>query len=202
MTTKILVWDRIVRTGHWLLAASFIVAYVSAESERWRLIHVVSGGLVFAVVVLRIAWGLFGSQHARFVNFLHSPARAITYLKSLASKNPEHHTGHNPAGGWAVIGLLSLSLLASITGWMAYNNLGGARLGQWHELAAKLCLSLVFVHVIAVIASSYLHQENLISAMLTGKRLSNVTGRINDISGWGLLLYALLVAALTLAVLA
>jgi cytochrome b len=179
--SPILVWDRIVRLSHWLLAASFIVAYFSAESERWRLVHVVSGCLVFAVVFMRVVWGVMGTRHALFANFLRAPRFAIAYLKSLATPNPEHHTGHNPAGGWAVIGLLGLSAIASITGWMAYNNLGGTQLGEWHELASKLALLLVIVHVAAVVLSSYLHKENLLLAMLTGLRRGDLGERIKEV---------------------
>jgi cytochrome b len=181
MTTKILVWDRIVRLGHWLLAISFIVAYVSAESERWRLVHAVSGCLVLAAVAMRLLWGIAGTRHALFTSFVRAPKHAISYLKSLASPHPEHHTGHNPAGGWAVIGLLALSAAASITGWMAYNNVGGAKLGQWHELASNLALLLVIVHVGAVVVSSYLHKENLLKAMLTGLRRGDLRERVKEV---------------------
>jgi cytochrome b len=197
MNTKILVWDCIVRVGHWLLAGSFIVAYLSAESERWRILHVVSGCLVFAAVVMRVLWGIIGSRHARFTNFVSAPKHAIAYLKSLASRHPEPHTGHNPAGGWAVMGLLSLSLLASITGWMAYNNMGGTKLGEWHELAANLALLLVIIHVAAVLISSYLHKENLPAAMFTGLRKGSLGDRIKEVSLVGALLYFSVLISIT-----
>jgi cytochrome b len=199
MATKIVVWDRIVRLGHWVLVVSFIVAYASAESERWRLVHVSSGCLVFAAVVMRVVWGVIGTHHARFVSFISAPKRAITYLKSLATPRPEHHTGHNPAGGWAVVGLLGLSLLASITGWMAYNNVGGAKLGQWHELASNLALALVIVHVAAVVISSYLHKENLWMAMLTGFRQGQLSERIQDVGFMRVGLYFVILGLLAYA---
>ncbi len=199
MNTKILIWDRIVRLGHWLLACSFIVAYMSAESERWRVVHVVSGCLVFAAVIMRVVWGFVGSYHARFINFVRHPKHAWAYLKSLTNKKPEHHEGHNPAGGWAVLGLLSLSLLASVTGWMAYNNLGGTKLSEWHELASNLAVLLVIVHVFAVIVSSYLHRENLITSMFTGLRHGNLSARIKDARAASIFLYFLVVACIAYA---
>jgi cytochrome b len=195
-TTKILVWDRVVRLGHWLLATSFIVAYVSAESERWRLVHVVSGCLVFATAAMRMVWGVIGTRHALFASFVSALGHAIAYLKSLATPCPEHHTGHNPAGGWAVVGLLGLSLLASITGWMAYNNVGGAKLGQWHELASNLALLLVIVHVAAVVLSSYLHKENLLVAMFTGLRCGKLSERIQEVGTVRVGLYFVTLAVL------
>jgi cytochrome b len=199
MNTKILIWDRIVRAGHWLLACSFMTAYMSAESERWRVVHVVSGCLVFATVIMRVVWGFVGSYHARFINFVRHPKHAWTYLKSLILEKPEHHEGHNPAGGWAVLGLLGLSLLASVTGWMTYNNVGGAKLSEGHEFASNLAVLLVIVHVLAVIASSYLHRENLITSMFTGLRPGNLTARIRDTSTASICLYFLVLACIAYA---
>jgi cytochrome b len=39
-----------------------------------------------------------------------------------------------------------------------------------HEISANLMLFLIFLHVLAVVISSRLHQENLIKAMITGKK--------------------------------
>ena len=36
----VLVWDFPVRVFHWLLALNFAVAWFTAESETWRLVHV------------------------------------------------------------------------------------------------------------------------------------------------------------------
>ena len=43
-------------------------------------------------------------RHARFSDFLRSPAAALRYLRGL---EPER-AGHNPAGGWSVIAMLAL----------------------------------------------------------------------------------------------
>ena len=37
---KVLIWDAPVRVFHWLMVLSFAGAYLTAESERWRLVHV------------------------------------------------------------------------------------------------------------------------------------------------------------------
>ena len=108
----VLVWDAPVRVFHWLLAASFVGAYITAESERWRLVHVTLGYTVGALVVFRLLWGLVGTRHARFSAFVRGPAAVAAYLRSLPGGGGEHPVGHNPAGGWAIVGLLTLAALS------------------------------------------------------------------------------------------
>lgn len=73
---NVLVWDLPVRIFHWLLAASFAGAWLTAGHERWMLVHVTLGCTVLALAVLRVAWGLVGTRHARFGDFVAAPAAA------------------------------------------------------------------------------------------------------------------------------
>ena len=41
--SSILVWDAPVRVFHWLMVLCFAGAYLTAESEKWRLVHVTLG---------------------------------------------------------------------------------------------------------------------------------------------------------------
>lgn len=165
---KVLVWDLPVRVFHWLLAASFAGAWLTAEHERWRLLHVTLGCTVLALAVLRIAWGIVGSPHARFAAFVRGPGAVVRYLGGLARGKPQHYLGHNPAGGLAIVALLALAIAAAAAGLATYT-LGDA----WedvHETLANLMLGLVGVHVAAVVASCWLHRENLVHAMFTGRK--------------------------------
>lgn len=166
--TPIHVWDWVVRVGHWTLACAFLTAYFTAESESLRLIHTTSGLVALAVVLFRIVWGFVGSRHALFINFIRSPKEAMTYLKHLRRATPDHHTGHNPAGGWAVIALLGLTALTAAAGLANYNEWGGHMMEKAHGVLANLSLGLVIVHVLAVAVSSWLHRENLLNPMFTG----------------------------------
>lgn len=167
---KVLVWDAPVRVAHWLMALSFFGAYLTAESERWRLLHVTLGYTMAALVLFRIVWGLVGTRHARFSNFVRGPKAALRYLGSLVSGKPEHHTGHNPAGALAILALLALALGTAASGWALYNEIGGDVLEEVHEVLANSMLALVGVHVAAVLLSSWLHRENLVGAMISGRK--------------------------------
>ncbi|NEX62362.1 cytochrome b/b6 domain-containing protein [Noviherbaspirillum galbum] len=163
----ILVWDAPVRVFHWLLVLSFAGAYLTAESERWHLVHITLGYTMGGLVAFRIVWGLVGSRYARFTDFVKPVAAVRRYVASLLARKPEHHVGHNPAGGLAILGLLVLAIAVTVTGW-ATDNDAREWMEEAHEAAANVMLGLVALHVAAVIGSSWLHRENLVGAMLHG----------------------------------
>lgn len=169
-TGQVLVWDLPVRIFHWLLALSFAGAFLTAESERWRLVHVTLGYTVAGLVVFRLLWGLVGTRHARFASFVRGPKAAARYLRSLLGGRPEHHAGHNPAGALAIVALLALALAITASGWATYNEIGGEWFEELHEGAANAMLALVGVHIAAVLFSSLLHRENLVRAMFNGRK--------------------------------
>lgn len=167
---RTLVWDAPVRVFHWLLVLSFAGAWLTAESERWRMVHVTLGYTMAGLVAFRVLWGLFGTRHARFTDFVRGPAAVAAYLKSLLRGRPEHHAGHNPAGALAIVALLLVAVAVPATGWALFNEIGGEWLEDVHEGVANAMLALVAVHVAAVAIGSWLHRENLVAAMITGRK--------------------------------
>jgi len=193
MNTKqsILVWDIPTRLFHWLLALSFVGAFVTAESERARDLHLLFGYTLLGLIGFRLLWGLVGTRYARFRSFLFRPTAVRDYLASLLTRNPRHYLGHNPAGSLAVFLLLGLGLLASITGWATYSDAGGEWLEELHEGMANAMLAVVFVHIAGVVVSSLLHRENLVRAMLTGRKQGEPAQGIRYRHAWlGVLLLA------------
>ena len=165
---KILVWDWPVRIGHWLMVGGFCLAWLTAESETFRLVHVVSGAIVLGVATFRLPWGFIGSRYARFAEFVRGPTAIKDYFASILKLEPAHHVGHNPAGSWAIVILLGLGILTSLAGWAIYNDIGGHLLEELHEGLATAMLLVVFIHLAGVFSGSLLHGENLVRAMLTG----------------------------------
>lgn len=165
---KILVWDWPVRLGHWLMVGGFCLAWLTAESETFRLVHAISGAIVLGAATFRLPWGFIGSRYARFVEFVRGPRAVKDYLSSLLKLEPTHYAGHNPAGGWAIVFLLGFGILTSVTGWAIYNDIGGHLLEELHEGLATTMLIIVLIHLAGVFSGSLLHGENLVRAMLTG----------------------------------
>lgn len=184
-TYEVKVWDPLVRVFHWSLVTAFIVAFIT--EDHFLGLHVQAGYTIIGLVLFRLLWGLIGTRHARFSDFVHGPQTVMAYLKSLLTRHPAHYVGHNPAGGWMVLALLVALLLTTLTGLLAYGigetaagpfaALTGNPGGFWseamedvHEFLAHFTLLLVFVHVAGVAVSSLLHRENLVRAMLTGRK--------------------------------
>ena len=190
MTTDsdITVWDRFVRLFHWLLVAAFFTAYL-VEDELLG-VHAWAGYLVFSLVVLRIAWGFVGSRHARFADFVRRPTATIGYLKSTLAGKARRYLGHNPAGGAMVIALIGSLLTTTVLGMLLLgSDPGNALYGlvsalgpdkealeETHEFFANFTLALVGLHVAGVLFSSLSHRENLVRAMITGRKRPNRPG--------------------------
>ncbi len=170
MTKKILVWDLPTRAFHWLLAASFTGAFLTAESERFRDVHVSFGYTMLGLIGFRVLWGLVGTRYARFASFAFGPRRVLAYLGSILRGGPEHHLGHNPAGSWAIYALLLLGLAAGTSGLLTYNEFGGEWFAETHDALASAMLGVVFVHLAGVVVSSAIHRENLPGTMVDGRK--------------------------------
>jgi len=188
----VLVWDLPTRVFHWLLAASFFIALASGDSDRFRDVHVFSGYLILGLICFRVLWGFAGSRYARFKSFLFGPRAALDYVKDLLAAKAGRHLGHNPAGSWAVFALLALGLLICVSGLVVLGaeesqgvlkGFSGHPLGELtkelHESLSWLMFALVLMHLAGVVVESRVHRENLVKAMLTGRKLGGAGDGIN-----------------------
>lgn len=195
---RILVWDIPTRIGHWLLAGSFALAWLTSESESLRNVHVASGYVFGAVLAFRLVWGLIGSRHARFAAFVRTPRAAWAYLASLRASRPQHYPGHNPAGAWAILALLGLGAIGVASGWLTFNEIGGDLFEDIHEGATGAALAVVAVHLAGVAVGSIAHRENLVAAMFSGYKCGTPRDDITRRHAFaGSLLVAWVVAVVT-----
>ena len=117
-TQEIKVWDPLVRLFHWTLVLAFAIAYVT-EEELLDL-HVFAGYVILGLIGFRLVWGVIGTRHARFSDFVYSPATIRQFLKDTLALRAKRYIGHNPAGGAMIILMIISLLLTSVTGLATY----------------------------------------------------------------------------------
>ena len=164
------VWDRLVRIGHWLLVVLILLGWLS---RHWgHTIHELAGYSALLVIAVRIVWGLIGSHHARFKDFIRSPALTIAYAREVLADTDRRFLGHNPLGGWMILALLITTLLVCLSGWLYTTDeyWGVEWVANLHESLTHFLIGLIVIHVAGVVFSSWRHRENLVSAMFTGKK--------------------------------
>lgn len=166
------VWDPIVRLFHWSLVLSIAVAWVT--DHTWQSLHEFAGYAAAALITTRLLWGVVGTPYARFSQFVRHPTVIVDYLRAMLDRREARYIGHNPAGGAMVVAILLATAATAVTGWMTTTNayFGVDWVQQLHELCAHGLLLLVFVHVGGVILASYRHRENLVAAMVSGRKRS------------------------------
>lgn len=170
MIQRILVWDWPTRVFHWALALSFLLAYVTGESDQWAKLHVVAGSSLVGLIGFRLIWGFVGSRYALFKSFLPTIQATSRYLSSIIRGKPHHYMGHNPLGALAIVALLCLGVITGLTGWMIFEDIGGDWLEEVHEGAANMMLGVVGIHMAGVIFSGHMHGEQLVPAMFHGMK--------------------------------
>ncbi len=164
------VWDPFVRLFHWGLAASFAVAWLSGGETHT--LHYWAGYAAGALIALRLVMGVAGSRYARFSQFVKRPGHALGYARDMARGTEARHLGHNPVGGLMVVALMTMIAATAFTGWLQTTDAywGVEWLEDTHAAFANLLLAMVLAHIAGVLLASYRHRENLVGAMLHGKK--------------------------------
>lgn len=184
------VWDLPTRVFHWLLAASVLVGYITGgERGTAFAVHVFVGHLIVLLILFRILWGFFGSPRSRFADFTYSWSKIRAYVRQMLRFRPGHYTGHNPLGGLMVLTMILVLVLLVVTGFagaaargyqagsplIAMMGAGSRAAGQLHELLGSLIMILAGIHVAAVFGHWLFTRDNLVRAMITGRKQLTAT---------------------------
>jgi cytochrome b len=194
-STEVRVWDWPVRLTHWLFVFCLALSWWSAEQRAmdW---HRYSGYALLGLLIFRIYWGFAGSSSARFSTFVRGPSRVVAYLRGTSE---QHRTaGHNPLGGWSVAAMLTLMLAQVLIG-LFVSDVDGLESGplshlvsfeasrtlaEIHEIVFNLILGLVALHIAAILFYLFAKRDNLIVAMLTGKRRAARMTAMTPVPAW------------------
>lgn len=179
------VWDRFLRFFHWTLVLCFTTAFISGEVHL-STIHELVGYVLCVLLAARLYWGFRGSEYARFRAFIFPVGEAVSYLRSMLKGDPQHYYGHNPAGALMVFTMFGLLAVIFLSGLLTLGTIDfGGPLAflanrvsddasyvfrHVHEFLPNVALGLVVLHLLGVVVGSIQHKENLVRAMLTGKK--------------------------------
>jgi len=175
------VWDLPTRLFHWLLALSVGTNLIVGPRGGWQFpVHVAAGCTALALVLFRIVWGLIGSRHSLFGDFVRSPRIVLHHLRAALRLRLDRHTGHNPLGGCMVVALLVMTLATASTGLFSATRqgtggplvglIGGQGLGNIHGTFGNLMIFLVILHLCGVALHYLVTRENIVGAMITGRK--------------------------------
>jgi cytochrome b len=184
MPRIVAVWDLPVRLFHWTLVLLVVVSFTTGKlGGNWLAWHFRSGYCILALVLFRVVWGLWGSETARFTNFIHGPRKVIEYGRSLVRGAGMVHTGHNPLGGLMVILMLVLLLIQATTGLYVDDDAGTrapladtasdaivSLFTRIHRININILVACVVLHVSAALFYLFVMKDNLIGPMITGRK--------------------------------
>lgn len=174
---RVRVWDRAVRVLHWTLATACALTGLSLiEALGIFAWHRPAGYVAFAALSLRFLWGFAGRDATRFDHFMRGPRSTVRYLHLIFLKREPRYLGHNPLGGWMVVALMLCVAGLTLTGWLYTTDRfwGNEAVESLHRALAWTLLVLVLLHLAGVIFTSLRHRENLVRAMLDGRKRAPV----------------------------
>jgi cytochrome b len=172
-----LVTDAPTRMFHGLFALSFLGAYLTAEGEHWRMLHVTLGYTMAGLLVFRLLYGLLGPRQSGlgllWRRLSAAPAWLASFKGAKALSAINWRQGQSLLMALAVIALLVMVLPLTLTGYATFNEwgdfLGGDWLGEVHEFFGEAMLLVVLAHVALVAGLSLLRRKNQALPMLTGR---------------------------------
>lgn len=174
------VWDPLVRLFHWSLVAGIVIAYESPFRDF--ALHAFAGYAALGLILFRVLWGVVGTRHARFTDFVHRPSTVFRYMGRIVRGTEARHLGHNPAGGAMVVALILSVTGTALTGWLMYTpayQYGDDTIPRLHMLAANATLALVIVHLAGVALVSLHQRENLVFSMIHGRKRAPSPGDVD-----------------------
>jgi cytochrome b len=165
------------------------LSWWSAE-QRLMDWHRYSGYTVLGLLIFRIYWGIAGSSTARFAHFVGSPRAVLEHLR-LRREERARIVGHSALGSWSVVAML-LAMATQVTLGLFATDIDGLESGplshlvsfdagrdlaKAHEVSFNVLLTLIAMHVVAI----------LVAAMLSGRtRLAGEPPGMWPAPGWRL----------------
>ncbi len=204
-----LVWDLPLRLWHWLFACVTTAAWLSGQFGGFdlRQFHFLAGYWVLGLVIFRCLWGVYGTRHSRFVNFVRGPGATLKHLASLSNRMSQPNVGHSPLAALAALMMLTVVAAQAFSGLFISDDIFYE--GPWHLVAPEyltqqmntlhhwaptVLLILVGLHLTAMLFYTAWKRHTLIMPMIHGRKPAEQVDKEQEIERSGMLA-ALLTAA-------
>lgn len=202
------VWDLQTRVLHWtnailvislaLLALSFeVFEELGIEEEPVKKIHAYIGYVFIFTLMLRIVWGFFGNEYARWLDIIPYKKESrqailanIKYYLSGFKIKPPVSIGHNPLASLFYIAMFLVLISQALTGIVLSGlEFGFAPLGNYfsqyghdakegiedifedlHEFGLWFVIFFFAAHMTGLLVHTIFEKTGLFSSMLHGKK--------------------------------
>ncbi len=192
---KVYVWTLPTRVFHALLVLFTMIAFITAEWDDLLTLHAAFGAAIGVLVLYRIVWGMMGPKYSRFSDFNLTIAALKEYLFSLLNPKKKY-AGHNPAASYAMIGILIVMVLLTLTGLLTYGVQENRGVFAFlhnsffrkmeffeaiHEFLGTVLWLLIGAHVGGVLFDRLLHaKEGTLTSILNGhKNMEGESAKLN-----------------------
>ena len=195
------VWDLLIRLFHWTLVGAFIVAYITQEEgSAWHIYSgyiifaLIAFRLLWGIVGTKYArFSSFIYSPKETFNYLkglinrhpkhyigHNPAGSWMVIALLISLSVATVSGveiRSSEGGGNFFATVSndVSMIKAARFENESDEENEGNESFWkdiHEASANIVLMLIILHILGVVVSSKLHNENLVRSMITGNKRS------------------------------
>jgi len=161
--------DAPTRAIHWLLAFSFTGAYLSAESERWHLLHITLGYTVLGLVLVRLLSGVLGPKRSRLSAWSTKLRSLPQQLGAWSKGRGNLLASYQGLNTLSVVAILCFTLLAALSGLSLEQEWWGEALEDAHELLGNVALAVVLAHLALIAGVSLIRRHNHAGPMIIGR---------------------------------
>lgn len=184
---KSYIWSIPTRVFHWLFVLFILLAFISADEERWLNYHAVIGYAVLILLIFRAGWGLFGPKYSLFKDFPIGKQKAKEFLENIFD-DKQKYLGHNPMASYVMIAMLLVAFLTVVTGVLAFGIQEGKGIlsslnssffkemklfKEIHEILSTLFIALIAAHIGGVLVDRLLHKKHeTLNSIFTGYKVT------------------------------
>lgn len=180
----VFVWPISTRLIHWMMAFSFITAFITSFYEHLLHDHVALGFIFLVIIIYRIIWGIIGPRYATFNTFKLKPSELKEYfVEKIRNRWRKIPAGHNPASSWYTVWAIIVGTVIVVSGLLLYGVQEAKGVFRFlnddytdyiylledvHKYASYLFFAWVVIHITGVLVEQFWHRTGMVFAMVSG----------------------------------